>query len=286
MNQDSISFVRDQSIKPKVIGHNKIQIQLEELNDKFKTSQQNLTISQQLNETLQAEIISLKNENSTHQDTNFKLNNDLLTINQKYDSLKQKYTELNDSTKNTITDMENVNKSIFLENLSLTNNLSDTLLEKETINTKYNDLKSQYQTLLSNFVIKSDENINLTNSLNDTTITNSLYKDTNLQLQTELDSINLEIDKLKKQILDQNTQLQEKDNIIGILHFKYSKEFNIVDITTENVENVIIENSEPYTEPITTEHVTTEPVTSIKSIEKELKGIKISSNRGLKLSKR
>ena len=39
----------------------------------------------------------------------------------------------------------------------------------------------------------------------------------------------LQFDKFSKDINKLNLQLQEKDNIIGILHFKYSKEFPIID---------------------------------------------------------
>jgi hypothetical protein len=289
MNQESISFVRDHSIKPKVIGHNKFQIQLEELNDKFKNTEENLINSQKSNETLQAEIVLLKNENYKLQDTNSSLNNELIIVNTELKTLKQKYIDLEESMKISVNDKDNVNKTIFLENLSLTNNLSSLLSENETINTKYSDIKLQYQTLLSNFIIKSDENINLTNTLNDTTTMCSLYKDTNLQLQTELDSINLEMDKLKKEILLQNTKLQEKDNIIGVLHFKYSKEFNVIDITDTEPTKINSLENEKFTTEINTEiptDITTEITEPIKSIEKELKGIKISSNRGLKLSKR
>ena len=63
---DSISFVREKSVKPKVIGHNKFQIKLEELNEKFNTCQENLQKYQQLNETLQNEIISLQNQNTLY----------------------------------------------------------------------------------------------------------------------------------------------------------------------------------------------------------------------------
>ena len=279
MNQESISFVREQSIKPKIIGHNKFQIQLEEFNNKFKISEENLLNSKKSNETLQDEIVFLKSENTTLQDTHSALNNKLFTVNTELNTLKQKYTDLEESAKISITDMENVNKTIFQEHLVLTNTISDTLLEKDSINTKYNDIKLQYQTLLSNFIIKSDENTNLTKTLNETITTCSLYKDTNLQLQTELDSINLEIDKLKGEILLQKTQLQEKDNIIGTLHFKYSKEFNVISITTdkpstiENVKLVSTQNLEPST---------IENLEPVKSIGKAFKGIKMSSNRGLK----
>lgn len=274
-NQESISFVREQSIKPKIIGHNKIQIKLEELNDKFKISEENLINSEKLNETLQAEIVFLKSQNDTLQDTHSVLNNKLFTANTELNTLKQKYTELEESTKISINDKENVNKTIFQENLTLSNTISDILLEKDSINTKYSDIKLQYQTLLSNFFIKSDENINLTNTLNDTTTMCSLYKDNNLQLQTELDSINLEINKLKQTILDQNTQLQEKDKIIGILHFKYSKEFDFINVEP-TIEPSVIENVETFT----IENV--EPIEPVKSIGKTFKGIKMSSNRGLK----
>lgn len=267
-SEKSISFVRENSIKPKVIGHNKIQIQLEELHIKFQTSQKTLDISQQFNDTLQDEYTFLKTQNNKNQDQILTLNNELVYLNKELDILKQKYTYLEESTKNNIIDMENEKKTICLENISLSNTISDFVLEKDIINTKYIDIKTQYQTLLSNFVIKSDENIILTNLLNDKTITCSLYIDTNLQLQIELDSINLEMDKLKKEIIYQNTQLQEKDNIIGILHFKYSKEYPNIDITIESTEI-----SEP-TETIFTEH--------INSIENVPKG----TYRGIKISKR
>lgn len=294
MNQESISFVREHSIKPKFIGHNKYQIQLEELNEKFKISEDNLLNSENLNQTLQESIIFLKSQNNTLQESNLSLNNDLITVNKELNTLKKKYTDLEESTKICIIDMENVNKTIFQENLSLTNTISNILLEKDSFNTKYNDIKSQYQTLLSNFIIKSEQNINLTNTLNDTTTTCSLYKDTNLQLQTELDSINLQIDKLQKEILDKNTQLQEKDNIIGLLHFKYSKEFNYVDISNEpklqinqEINSQEFNSQENISQEINSQEInSTENLEPIKSIEKSFKGIKMSSNRGLKIFKR
>ena len=109
----------------------------------------------------------------------------------------------------------------------------------------------------------------------------SLYKDTNLQLQTKLDSLILEIDKFTNDINMLHTELQDKDNIIGILHFKYGKEFPNVNIY-KPITTDLIEEPHVY-EPITE---STEQVFTTNSIEKELNGIKISSNRGIKISKR
>ena len=283
---DSISFIRKESIKPKVIGHNKFQIQLKELNTKLKTTQQDFDISQQLNKNLQDEILFLKKQQNLHQDIHSTLHNDFISVNKEFDNLKQKYIDLDKSTKITIADFDNVNKKFFIENLELTNTISQISLEKDSINSKYNEIKIQYKTLLSNFNIKSNENTNLTNLLNETSTMCSLYKDTNLKLQTDLDSINLEINKIQNHnytIQSQlQSQLQLKDNIIGILHFKYGKEYKIditpeinnIDITPEinNIDITTTINSKKNTMIIPTKNI--QP---IKTIEKVLKGIKISS---------
>lgn len=287
-NDDSISFVREKSVKSKVIGHNKFQIQLEELNEKFKICQENLQTSQKLNETLQDEITSLKNKNTLNKNTNLELNNVLNNLNINISKLTQKYTFLEDSTCIQINNLENDIKNINIENTKLTNLISDITLDKNSIYTKYNDIKSQYQTLLSNFVIKSNENIELQKLSSDISISNSLYKDTNFQLQTKLDSFILEFDKFNNDINRLHLQLQEKDNIIGILHFKYGKEFPNVNIST-NITKEPIEENRIQEEHIQEEHIQEEyiePIYTINSIEKEFKGIKISSNRGLKISKR
>ena len=81
-------------------------------------------------------------------------------------------------------------------------------------------------------------------------------------------------------------QLQEKDNIIGILHFKYGKEFPNINITIEDTSQESLQDpsQDPSQEPL--QEQDTSQISTTNSIEKGFKGIKISSNRGLKMSKR
>ena len=242
MNKEEkiISFIRDASAKNKTVGHNKYQIQIQELNTNIEQ------LTKQISE-LESENTELKNTIANLQENNLKYSNEINYLNTKInvskdviDTLQYQLQEYQDSHKTQIADLINENDTVKSNHSDLLNRVAKINDNKDTLGIKYTEIKQQYKTLLDNFTIKTNENLKLTDLVNENQKTNLMYKENNLKLQTKVDFIKDSLDKILTVNLQLQNDLQSKDNVIGQLHLKYSKEQPVKTDDPDTIEEIEI----------------------------------------------
>jgi len=270
MNSETTDeFVSNASMKPKNIGHNKFQIKILEANSQIEELSKNLEHKnneiEQLKSIIDTSRLHLNEKESIIQILTNKLDMTSSELNNLTDDLHNFKLDTHDN----INTYECDKNQLINEIDALKLNISDLHATNDELMLKYQNLKKQYQItldLLENKVQHNNELIhniyNLTNELN-------IYKDNCSKQLSDITSLKQEL----LEIYDINTalklQISEKDDYVGQLHKKLAcQKIKVINIDTETDKSI----SSDTNDTIDTTQISRQ--------------IKVSSNRGIKISKR
>lgn len=144
-----IEFLQDVVLKSKRLGHNKLQIKIEEYISQIKSYENEII-------NLKNIVESLTKENNKFIELNMKQKTEINTINNKYNELMENYNNLQTSSSNEKTAFNNIRIS-YESQLQKSNKVNENLNmdienQKKTLNDfhqKFADLKSRYDELAS-----------------------------------------------------------------------------------------------------------------------------------------
>jgi hypothetical protein len=198
----------------KVIGHNKFQLQIEDLNTQLNKSTQEILSLDNNYKIINDSFIQLKNINDSLE---IKYKNSIIELN----SLKTQIKQLSyENTSTTFLNKEDIlnlkNNIILLENnyQELVKNKLNTENEKEHFKNELLQTTNNYSNLLHKFDLQNDNILQLQNDLNFNINSNNLYKDLYLNLQKETNIIKEELTKMTKINNLLQYELSEKNKII------------------------------------------------------------------------
>ena len=199
------NFIKSASAKEKVIGHNKYQLQIKDLQLNMERLENELNIK---NNEINLFKENLKNLQLQNQELNIK--NSELKVKLEYEYESKSKQEDSYKVKNTINLQDstyNLTPTLLEENNLLQKNISELQYNYDILSQKYSDLKQKYQSSL-NTIDDKIFNINTLNTLIKST-------DNKLKLHEELCTTkDKEINTLKQAILKLNNETLKLKTII------------------------------------------------------------------------
>lgn len=278
ISNKAIHFAQTASMKQKVYGHNKFQLQIQEANSTIerlntdineKNAEMNLFKNniQQLNLQLQQKNIEIH-----------LLNEKLQGTNDKYDMLYDDFNTFKQSRNDSDNIMEIEYANIINEKIILQDTVSQLTSSSHDLTSKYGDLKQKYQTTLDLMEQKDSTHKALLDIHESTTDELNLTKEINTRQISELDTLKQELQASRTENNSLKTKLSEKDACLKDLHKKFELEQQFFKNKKLNIQNDIQEVSVDNITPISDE--------SIDNLTNNInRPIKVS-HRGAKLSKR
>jgi chromosome segregation ATPase len=279
MNSETTDeFVSNASMKPKNIGHNKFQIKIVEANSQIEELSKNLEDKnneiEQLKSIIDTSRLHLNEKESIIQILTNKLDMTSSELNNLTDDLHNFKLDTHDN----INTYECDKNQLINEIDALKLNVSELNATNEELSLKYQDLKKKYQITLDLLETKAQHNDDLTNNIYNLTNELNIYKDNCSKQLSDITSLKQEL----LEIYDINTtlkfQISEKDDYLGQLHKKLAcQKIKVINIDTET------DNTSTSISSDTKYIYDTNDTIDTTQISRQ---IKVSSNRGIKISKR
>lgn len=227
------NFIKSASSKEKVIGHNKYQLQIKDLQLNMERLENELNIKNNEINLIKENLSSLQLQNQELNIKNSELSNNVLKLEFESEStqVKIEQTTLHSSA---LVQQEDDNSTLLEENSQFQIIISELQYNYDILSQKYSDLKQKYQSSL-NTIEDNIFNINNLNTLIKTT-------DNKLKLHEELCTTkDNEIKTLKQAILKLNNDTSELKTII------FEKDSHLKQIVRNNhlrpINNVGIERN-------------------------------------------
>lgn len=239
MDDSRIEFFKNASLTNKSFGHNKYQLniqelerQMEELNKVIKIKDDEVTLFKN----------NLKDLNYQIQEKDAKIINisDELTCKIiEVDNITSKYNDsVNDNNSYVI--QCNIEQTCLVhDKIELQQNINDKNINIDEISSKYNELKVKYHDNL-NLLEKRSSDIYRLNTLNINYVDElNLYKDMNVSKEKEIEIIKKELDNVHDKAFVLKTLLNDKDIFLKHLTKQYTYEKPINTVNTDNTINTV-----------------------------------------------
>jgi hypothetical protein len=245
-----IEFVRNASSKNKTVGHNKYQNTISNLQRELDNQK---TIISNQNEELQ-----LFRNNITS--TQLQLQEKIILINelqkqvdeitQSNNDLNNQITDLNIQYKTDIDNLINDNKILKDDNSQLMKINSQSYQKYNEDSNIYIDFKQKYQNITDILDTKIKQNEDLESTVYQLVTENSMYKDTNSKLQTEVNSIKAQLVQYKNENSILKTNIFEKDFLLKQQSKYLADQDAKIDQQIKMLEELSLSSNETIKEPI------------------------------------
>ena len=278
LNIDNLDFVKNASIKSKVIGHNKFQLQLieangtiDDLNVKLEEKNKELEL---FKNNLRAFHLQIQEKNTEIAQLKEKLNSTSNSL----DVVTRQMNTITLSSDQSQTKHQEDYLLLLSERSNLQNNILQLNKNNSENTDKYNELKVKYQTILELLEDKSKDITEL-NTLQYNTLNElNLYKDLNSKKQLEIDMVKQELYSLNNENSVMKTRIFDLEDYSKDLTRQYS------DYISSKKHSNLIENENVNENETVNE---TDNETDNETVNETVNaGIKLTHKRGIKISKR
>ena len=265
--QKVVEIYKKDSLRTKKFGHNKYQDEIKTLKTTLDNLEDKLKQKTDEVELFKSNITCIQLESQQKSSLIVKLNDELRDIQNNLEALENnnKIITMN-STKTSSEVLLNLDK-ISSENENLKDTLQTLDQSYRSLSYKYSELKHRYQTTLAKFISKTQDCSIIEEKLKNLQDQCNLHQDTNQSLQVDIATLKNELESANNTISNLKSEMFEKNTALGNLNLKLNREIR----PTENIK-------EEYAE-VHNSSTSTSTSTSCREV-------KVTSGRGLKLSKR
>jgi len=268
MNTNNTINIIQEDTNKLIIGHNKYQLKITEAQSHIDELSKELQCKndeiKELNDNINTYKLQLNEANSQIEIIQTILNDKSNSL----DNITKEFDEFKLTTNNTInTHQDNYNR-LLLQNGTLNSNINDLNSKNDDSILKYQELKHKYQITIELLELKvknitqlNTQVYNLTNELN-------IYKDNCSKQLSDITSFKQQLSDLHENNRLLQLELNEKKDYLGQLHKKLASE-KLYKINYES-----------------TPQTTNESVEPVEPVDTFIKPVKITSGRGIKISKR